>query len=71
MTNIAPLAATRAPGLRTPLAVLFGATVLLGACGSDPKVQTTTTEQSTTQQIVPATVPTTTTTITKTQHYVL
>ncbi len=60
----------RAPRLLSPLAVLLCATALLAACGSDPTVRTTTTEQTTTRQVVPVTVPATTTTITKTQQYI-
>lgn len=54
----------------SPVAVLLGTAMLLGACTPEHRVQTTTTEQTTTRQIVPATMPSSTTTTTRTQQTV-
>jgi uncharacterized lipoprotein YajG len=70
MTRTTTLAAPNALRLLSPLAVLIGATMLLGACSADPKMQSTTTEQTTVRQTVPSAMPTSTTTTTKTQQYV-
>ena len=65
MTNTIAIARTASPRMTASLAVLLGATLLLGACGSE-KQTTTTTEQTTTRQVVPAPGPTSTTTVTRT-----
>jgi hypothetical protein len=54
----------------SPVAVLLGTAMLLGACTPDHKVHTTTTEQTTTRQSVPASIPSSSTTTTRTQQTV-